>query len=210
MATKLQPKCKQCRRAGEKLFLKGEKCLTVKCPIVRRAYPPGIHGPNQQRRRMSEFGIQLREKQKAKAMYRMSEKQFVNYYQAAVKSAANSGEELLRLLERRLDNVVFRLGLTTSRDQARQLVTHGHVLLNGRRIDVPSYSVKKGDVIAVLPRSQKFTIITESLGKRGQEDRPDWLAFEPKELSATIVAEPASEALQIGIDAKLIIEYYSR
>lgn len=209
MGRPLTPKCKQCRRSSEKLFLKGERCLSVKCAIIRRNYPPGIHGPKGLKRRVSEYGLQLREKQKAKAMYRIGEKQFLNYYKLAVKSKANTGNELLRLLERRLDNVLFRLGLTTSRDQARQLVSHGHIKVNGRRIDVPSYLTRKGDKITIRENSSDFMIIKDAIVKKVAEV-PEWLVFEEKDIEGIVMNMPEPDSLNLGIDSKSIIEYYSR
>jgi len=183
--------------------------LSVKCAIIRRNYPPGIHGPKGLKRRVSEYGLQLREKQKAKAMYRIGEKQFLNYYKLAVKSKANTGNELLRLLERRLDNVLFRLGLTTSRDQARQLVSHGHIKVNGRRIDVPSYLTRKGDKITIRENSSDFMIIKDAIVKKVAEV-PEWLVFEEKDIEGIVMNMPEPDSLNLGIDSKSIIEYYSR
>lgn len=208
MARSLTPKCKQCRRAGEKLFLKGEKCFTAKCPIVRRNYPPGIHGPNQ-RIRLSEYGIQLKEKQKTKAMYRLMEKQFFGYYEKALNSPQETGQEMLSLLERRFDNVIYRLGLAMSRDQARQLVTHGHVKLNGRKMNIPSYQVKVGDKIEFKDKSKELSIVKVSTEKKKSEI-PDWLNLEIKDKTAQVINLPKGKDLEIGVQTRLIIEYYSR
>ena len=208
MGRRLTPKCKQCRRAGEKLFLKGEKCFTAKCPIVRRNYAPGIHGPNQ-RVRLSEYGIQLKEKQKAKAMYRLMEKQFFGYYEKAVNSQQETGLAMLSLLECRLDNVIYRLGLVMSRDQARQLVTHGHVKVNGRKLNIPSYQVKVGDKIEFKDKSKELTLVKASIEKK-KSDIPDWLNLEIKDKTAQVINLPKEKDLQVGVQSRLIIEYYSR
>jgi len=208
MARRLTPKCKQCRRAGEKLFLKGEKCFTAKCPIVRRNYAPGIHGPNQ-RTRLSEYGMQLKEKQKAKAMYRLMEKQFFGYYEKALNSPRETGQEMLSLLERRLDNVIYRLGLVMSRDQARQLVTHGHVKVNGRKVNIPSYQVKVGDKVEFKEKSNDLSIINSSIEKKKSEI-PDWLNLEVKDKAAQVINLPKEKDLDVGVQTRLIIEYYSR
>jgi small subunit ribosomal protein S4 len=208
MARKLTPKCKQCRRAGEKLFLKGEKCFTAKCPIVKRNYAPGIHGPNQ-RTRLSEYGMQLKEKQKTKAMYRLMERQFFGYYEKAINSSQETGLEMLSLLERRLDNVVYRLGLVMSRDQARQLVTHGHIKVNGRKVNIPSYQVKAGDKIDFKEKSKKLAIVKASIDKK-KSDIPDWLNLEDKDKTAQVINLPKQKDLNVGVQTRLIIEYYSR
>ncbi len=209
MGRKLTPKCKQCRRVGEKMFLKGEKCFTPKCPIIKRKYPPGLHGPKGYPR-MTQYGIQLREKQRVKGMYRVMEKQFYGYYKKASRKKGNAGDEMLRLLETRLDNVVYRLGWATSRDQARQLVSHGHVRVNGRRVDIPSYQVKEGDKITLKDRSKEMVIVKNALGKREQEI-PDWLELDKDTMTGHVIKLPDEEYLsKLGIDVRLIIEYYSK
>ncbi|MDP3964155.1 MAG: 30S ribosomal protein S4 [bacterium] len=209
MGRSLEPKCKQCRRAGEKLFLKGEKCFTNKCPIVRRNYPPGVHGVNS-RRRLSNYGLQLQEKQKAKRLYRLGETQFYNYYAKAVKGEGETAENLGRMLERRLDNVVFRLGLGISRDQARQLVNHGHFQVNGRSMTIPSYQVKVGDTISVKQSKREDTPIRETLKKTEKLDIPAWLKRDQADMTGTVTSLPSADELQQNFQPQLIIEYYSR
>ena len=209
MAKDLDPKCKKCRRAGERLFLKGERCATPKCAIVKRNYAPGFHGPRQ-RSRVSDYGIQLKEKQKARRQYNMMEKQFRLTFDQAKKKTGNTGDIFLQMLESRLDNVVFRLGLAASRPQARQLINHGHFTLNDRRMDIPSYSVKTGDVIKIK-NSKKgakyFQNIEESLKNK---ELPSWLSLDKKDLSAKILQLPAGNEINPSFNIQMIIEYYSR
>ncbi len=204
--------CKLCRREGMKLFLKGDRCFTPKCALERRNYPPGQHGPTRHsRRKVSDFGRQLREKQKVRRIYGVYERQFRRYFRQAVKAKGMTGEALLQLLERRLDNVVYRMGLASSRAQARQLVTHGHITVNGRKVDIASYSVRPGDVIGVHETSRKnryFKALTEEFGKR--QTPPKWLSVNPDAMTATVTALPEREDIDITINEQLIVEYYSR
>ncbi len=204
--------CKLCRREGMKLFLKGERCFTPKCPIERRNYPPGQHGPTRRsRRKVSDYGRQLREKQKVRRIYGVYERQFRRYFRQAVKAKGMTGTALLQLLERRLDNVVYRMGLASSRAQARQLVTHGHITVNGHKVDIASYSVRPGDVIGVKESSRKkryFKNLAEDFGKL--QSPPKWLAVDPENMTATVVALPEREDIDITINEQLIVEYYSR
>lgn len=209
MARNLEPKCKQCRRVGEKLFLKGDKCFTVKCPIVRRNYAPGQHGQSGTGR-LSGFGQQLREKQKAKKMYGLLERQFRNYYDKALRQTGNTGEGIFRLLELRLDNAAYRLGFGTSRDQARQLVNHGHITVNGRRVDIPSSHVRIGDVVAVHEASKKLPYFQELAKTIEKSTIPSWVTRDTTALSGKIEAIPSLEHFPTGIQMPLIIEYYSR
>lgn len=209
MARNLAPACKQCRRVGEKLFLKGEKCFTPKCPVVRRAYPPGMHGQNATAR-LSNFGRQLREKQKAKKMYGLMERQFALYYARAIGKAGNTGELLLRFLEQRLDNVVYRLGFAKSRAMARQVVRHGHITVNGQRLDIPSYQVQAQDVIGIQPSKQAKKLFTDLPKELTQRQIPTWLALDRKALTATVVEPPPVEELRQTINPQLIVEFYSR
>jgi len=203
--------CKLCRREGEKLYLKGERCYT-KCPLDKKNYPPGQHGPTRRtRRKVSDYGRQLREKQKVRRIYGVYERQFRRYFRQAVQAKGMTGSALLQLLERRLDNVVFRMGLASSRAQARQLVTHGHIMVNGHKVDIASYSVRPGDVITVKERSRKspyFKELAEDFGKR--QSPPKWLSLNPDEMSATVVALPEREDIDSTINEQLIVEYYSR
>jgi len=210
MGRNLDPKCKQCRRIGDKLFLKGDKCFSTKCPLVKRGYPPGDHGPKGQRR-LSEYGQQLKEKQKAKKTYRLLEKQFNNYYKKAVNIKGDTGENLLFLLEFRLDNVVYRLGLTRSRDEARQLIKHRHITVNKKKIDIPSYQAKLNDIIGIKPKSLGNKSIQESLKSLKTKELPEWLAItNKKEFEAKIINKPDLEMLKKTINASLIVEYYSK
>lgn len=208
MAKYTDAKCRLCRREGVKLFLKGARCYSPKCPIEKRGGQiPGQHGKKQGRPRLSGFGIQLREKQKAKRFYGILETQFHRYYEEAIKSRQNTGEVLMRLLETRLDNLVYRLGLTLSRSLARQLVTHGNVLVNGKKIDVPSYSVKPGQIIAVSPRGAKINFVIEA---QKVEDvvLPGWL--NRKAVVGKLERFPSRDEINSEIKENLIIEFYSR
>lgn len=207
MARHTGPVCRLCRREGVKLYLKGEKCFTDKCPVSRRAYPPGQHG--QGRRKLSEYGVQLREKQKARRTYGVMEGQFSRYFEKAEKKKGVTGILLLQLLERRLDNVVYRMGLASSRAEARQLVRHNHFQVNGRRTNIPSFSVKPGDVIEVRePSRQKgrFQGIAQAQG-RGV---PAWLEVDQEKLRGTVVRLPNREEIDAPVQEQLIVEYYSR
>jgi len=197
-----------CRREGVKLFLKGEKCFTQKCPLTKRPTPPGQHGHARQRK-MSEYGTQLREKQKARRAYGMLETQFHRTYLNALKMKGVSGENLLQLLERRLDNVVYRAGLSSSRAQARQLVNHGHFLVNGQRVDIPSYSVKQGDVISVGSTSREIELF-KVLREGSARILPKWLTVNYDELKATVDALPERGDVDFALQENMIIEYYSR
>ena len=200
--------CRQCRREGMKLFLKGERCHTDKCAIVTRNYAPGQHG--QGRKKVSNYGLQLREKQKVKRIYGVLETQFRNLYERAEKMNGMTGVNLLSLLERRLDNVVYRMGLASSRKEARQLVTHGHFTLNGNKVDIPSITVKADDVIAVKENSKtsaKFKALVEA---NASKVAPKWLEANLEEMSAKVVALPTREDIDLEIAEHLIIELYSK
>jgi len=203
--------CKLCRREGEKLFLKGERCFSPKCAIERRPYIPGQHGKKGTfRRKMSDFGIQLREKQKARRIYGVLERQFRKYFEEAQRTPGLTGENLLATLERRLDNVVYRLGFADSRPQARQVVNHGHVYVNGRKLDIPSALVSEGDVITIRPHSREneyFKIMAETLGSKAV---PSWLTVNAGEMSGRITALPGRGDIDTTINEQLIVEYYSR
>lgn len=211
MARYRGPVCRLCRREGEKLFLKGERCFTPKCAIEKRGYPPGLHGRRRQfRRRMSDYGLQLREKQKAKRIYGVMERQFRRYFQEALKVKGMTGATLLQTLERRLDNVVMRLGLADSRSQARQLVTHGHITVNGRKMTVPSYLVEIGDEIGIRPQSRRnkyFSNISEVLDPGVV---PDWLQLDTQAVVGRVSDFPSRDQIQEPINEQLIVEYYSR
>src|SRR5689334_19227658 len=193
MAVYSGPVCRLCRRDGMKLFLKGERCYTSKCAIERRKYAPGQHG--QKQRKLEEFGIQLREKQKLKRIYRLMERQFRNYFDEAVRRKGVTGEILLQLLETRLDNAVYRLGFGLSRRQARQLVNHAHFQVNGKKVNIPSYQVRPGDVISVAERSRQAGAITEALESTGGRRVPEWLALDRAAMSGQVTAVPIREQI---------------
>jgi small subunit ribosomal protein S4 len=206
MARDLGPKCRVCRREGMKLFLKGERCLTEKCAIERRSYPPGEHGRG--RIKQSEYLLQLREKQKARRYYGLLEKQFRNYYDKAARRSGITGENLLRLLETRLDNVVYRLGLAASRAQARQLVRHGHFLVNGRRVNIPSYQVKPGEVIQIRPGSPAEQVIRDATDLTASV--APWLEADHEGLTGRVLKLPERGEIDTPVQEQLIVELYSK
>jgi len=191
-----------------KLFLKGDRCFTDKCAIERRQYPPGQHG--QRRRKLSEYGMQLREKQRAKSMYGILEKQFRKYFTMADRMKGVTGDNLLILLERRLDNMVYRMGFARSRSQARQLVCHSHFTVNGRKVNVPSFLVRQGDTVGVNEKSRKSTAITESMEAVERRGVPEWLMLEKDKFQAKVMAYPSRDQLTIPINEQLIVELYSK
>ena len=201
--------CRLCRREGQKLFLKGDRCYTNKCAIDRRSYAPGIHGQSRGKK-PTEFGIQLREKQKARRIYGVLEKQFRGYFDKAARQKGMTGENLLRLLERRLDNVVYRLGFAASRAEARQMVTHGHITVKGRRVSIPSYLVKVGDVISIKESSRNNIRVKEMAETIKDRTAPAWLSLDVNTLSGTVINLPSREDIQIPIEEHLIVEKYSR
>ncbi len=208
MAVYSGPVCRLCRRDGVKLFLKGERCYTSKCAIERRKYPPGQHG--QRQRKLADYGIQLREKQKLKRIYRILERQFRSYFKEAVRRKGVTGEILLQLLELRLDNAVYRMGMGLSRRQARQLVNHEHFLVNGRKVNVPSYQLRPGDVIAVTETSKKAGAIVEALAATGGRRTPEWLTLDVNAMSGQVLAVPTREQIDTQVNEALIVEFYSR
>lgn len=200
--------CRLCRREGQKLYLKGDRCFTPKCAIDRRAYAPGQHG--QGRKKVSEYGLQLREKQKARRIYGILENQFRRYFEKAERQPGVTGENLLRLLERRLDNVIYRLGLGSSRSEARQLVRHGHFLVNGRKVNIPSYLIRVGDVITVRDKSKESPRVKELLERAGDRTPPAWLELEAEQARARVVDLPARDQIDATVQEHLIVELYSR
>ena len=206
MARDRSPKCKQCRREGMKLFLKGERCLTEKCAIERRSYPPGEHGRG--RIKQSEYLLQLREKQKARRYYGLLEKQFRTYYEKAAKRSGITGENLLRALETRLDNVVYRLGFAASRAQARQLVRHGHFSVNGRRVNIPSYQVKPDDIVAFKTGSGAEQVVRDATDLTAAV--APWLQADHDGLSGTVLKWPEREEIDTPVSEQLIVELYSK
>jgi small subunit ribosomal protein S4 len=206
MARETGPQCKQCRREGQKLFLKGERCLTDKCGVERRNYPPGDHGRG--RSRHSEYRLQLREKQKARRYYGVLEKQFRNYYARASRQEGVTGANLLRLLESRFDNVLVRLGFAGSRRQARQLIRHGHWAINGKRVDIPSYQVRSDDVITVKPGSSAEQVIRDATELTAVV--PAWLQADHDGLTAKVLRLPEREEIATPVQEQLIVELYSK
>jgi small subunit ribosomal protein S4 len=211
MARYTGPVCKLCRREAQKLFLKGTKCYTEKCPIERRAYPPGAHGPAQARRRkQSDYAVQLREKQKVKRMYGLAEKQFRSLFHRAAHQDGVTGENLLIALESRLDNVVFRMGFAASRSSARQLIRHRHVEVNGRIVDVPSFAVSVGDEIAVRTKSRNLQAVEASLGSRTRPQLPEWLLLDEKNRVGRMTRRPTRQDIPLAAQEQLIVELYSK
>jgi small subunit ribosomal protein S4 len=211
MARYTGPVCKLCRREGQKLFLKGAKCYTEKCPVERRAYPPGQHGPAQaRRRRQSDYAVQLREKQKVKRIYGLHEKQFRSMFDRAAHRGGVTGSNLLIALETRLDNIVFRIGFAASRNQARQLVRHRHIEVNGRVVDIPSYHVSAGDEIAVRSASHNLGVVQGSLEARTRPQIPEWLALDQKARVGRVVREPERQDIPLAVQEQLIVELYSK
>ena len=208
MARYTGPDCKLCRREKTKLFLKGSKCESPKCPVEKRPYPPGEHGRG--RIKESEYLTQLREKQKARRIYGVLEKQFHNYYVEAARRKGITGETLLQLLETRLDNLVYRGGLARSRDQARQLVRHSHVTVNGRKVNIPSYQVKPGDVVQVKERMRQNLNVHESIQLQTGRPQPGWLELNAGEAKLTVNSLPSREQVEVPIQEQLIVELYSK
>ncbi|KRW91224.1 30S ribosomal protein S4 [Alicyclobacillus tengchongensis] len=208
MARYTGPVCRLCRREGIKLYLKGERCFSEKCAIDKRPYAPGQHG--QGRKRNSEYGSQLREKQKARRYYGVLESQFERYYEEAARRRGVTGETLLSLLESRLDNVVYRLGFAASRAEARQIVRHGHIEVNGRRVDIPSFLVREGDVVAVREKSRDNGRIKELVEVIGNRTIPAWLQLDAEKLSGKVLRKPEREEIDTPVAEQMIVEYYSR
>lgn len=209
MARYTGPVCRTCRRAGEKLFLKGERCFSPKCGVERKPNPPGEHGANR-RRRLSEHAIQLREKMRARAIYGVLERQFAKYFDVASKKPGMTGQYLLQLLERRLDNVVFRLGFADSRAQARQITTHGLIAVNGRGVSVPSYSVQAGDVIGWREGAKKTTYFKSIAEDVHRKPLPKWLSLDAQAMTGKVNALPETADMDLKIDERLIVEFYAR
>lgn len=205
MARNVGPKHTLCRRVGERL------CTTDKCPVVRRPYPPGVHGPKKKRRQLSTYGSQFREKQKAKVIYGLLERQFRGVFEEAKRRAGNTSLALVQLLELRLDNVVHRLGLASTRSQARQLVSHGHLMVNGRRVTIPSYRVKPGDAITVHESSKSLKHFSEKIATAlPKHAPPGWLALDAATMTGKVLAPPGQDEVQQNFDPTMIVEFYSR
>ncbi|HHW11545.1 MAG TPA: 30S ribosomal protein S4 [Firmicutes bacterium] len=210
MARYIGAVCKICRREGEKLFLKADRCLSDKCSFNRRSYPPGQHGEGQARRKLSEYGLQLREKQKCRRIYGLLETQFRRYFEMAERKKGITGENLLQLLETRLDNVVYRLRLAGSRREARQLVRHGFFRVNDRKVNIPSYQVKPGDVITLKENANKSPLIKGILEANDGKNIPEWLELDTNNWTARVVSIPTREQIDVPVQEHLIVELYSR
>ncbi|NLJ86221.1 MAG: 30S ribosomal protein S4 [Firmicutes bacterium] len=208
MARYTGPVCRLCRREGEKLFLKGDRCYTEKCAVDRRSYPPGQHG--QGRHKVSEYGLHLREKQKVRRIYGVLERQFERYYDRASRQKGITGENLLQILEMRLDNIVYRMGFGASRNQARQLVLHEHFAVNGQKVDIPSYEVQEGDVISVRDKSRNLQVIKGNIAAAEGRAVPEWLEVNLEQMEGKVVAVPTRDQLDYSVQEHLIVEYYSR
>ncbi|HEX5070436.1 MAG TPA: 30S ribosomal protein S4 [Vicinamibacterales bacterium] len=209
MARYIGPVCRLCRREGMKLFLKGERCYTDKCAIEKRNVPPGQHG-RARKAKMAGYGVQLREKQKVKRTYGVLESQFRRYFEAADRQKGVTGELLLQMLERRLDNVVYRLGFATSRAQARQLVRHGHFLVNGKKVDIPSFAVRSGDSVGIRSGSAQNPTIVHAMEEVKGRGIPEWLNFDPSALAGRISQLPTREQINLPVQEQLIVELYSK
>ncbi|MFA5188362.1 MAG: 30S ribosomal protein S4 [Patescibacteria group bacterium] len=209
MGRNLNPKCKQCRRTGQKLFLKGERCNSPKCAMVKRNFPPGAHGSNGYPR-LTDYGKQLMEKQKAKKIYHLMETQFKNYFQKASKSKGNTEGVLLELLEMRFDNIVYRLGIAPSRDLARQLISHKHFLINSKSVNIPSYQLKIGDIITIKNKSKDLKIFSNLKESLKKAEPSSWLILDYSKLEAKVVDKPKLEEAKGEFDPKLVVEFYSK
>jgi len=203
--------CRRCRRAGIKLYLKGERCYSPKCAIERRPYAPGQHGQGRRaRRKVSDYGLQLREKQNLRRIYVLGERQFRSYFKEASRRKGITGEALMQFLERRLDNVVYRLGFASSRGQARQLVCHGHFTVNGRSVDIPSHLLRAGDMVAVSEKSRALAPIASSLSRAGGVRVPEWLALQPEAMEGRVLSLPARAQIDTQVEEHAVVEHYSR
>ena len=209
MARYVGPVCRLCRREGMKLFLKGERCYTEKCAIEKRNFPPGQHGKTR-KAKLVGYGVQLREKQKVKRIYGVLEDQFRRYFESAERQRGITGETLLQLLERRLDNVIYRLGLATSRPQARQLVRHGHFLINGKKVDIPSYSLKMGDEVKVREASAKSAVVAHAIEEVKGRGVPEWLQVDAANTTGRVLSIPTREQINLPVQEQLIVELYSK
>jgi len=204
------PVCRLCRREGEKLFLKGKRCFTEKCAIERRAFPPGMHAGGRRRRRQSEYAVQLREKQKVKRIYGLSEKQFRSLFDKAARIPGVTGENLLIALESRLDNIVFRLGFAPSRKAARQLIRHRHVRVEGRMLDIPSYSVSPGAEVSVAPHARELPVVKEAIEDRKSRDQLSWIGVDYDGATGRILERPSRAGIPLAVEEQLIVELYSK
>lgn len=209
MARYTDPSCRLCRRERQKLFLKGTKCFTEKCPVERRGFPPGQHGQSR-RPKVSEYGVQLREKQKIRRMYGLMETQFRNYFAKALQQTGRTGETLVKMLERRLDNVIYRMGFAPSRKAARQLVTHGHFMVNRRSVDVPSFLLRAGDTVQVRDKSKKLEVIHSSMKRMKDTSMLPWLSLDKGAMVGTFLNIPERADIPLNADEQLVVELYSK
>ncbi|MBI1806775.1 MAG: 30S ribosomal protein S4 [Ignavibacteria bacterium] len=209
MGRYIEASCRLCRRERQKLFLKGTKCFTEKCPVERRGYPPGQHGQSR-RQKISEYGVQLREKQKIRRMYGLQEVQFRNYFEKALRQSGRTGETLVKMLERRLDNVVYRLGFAPSRKAGRQLVSHGHILVNKQPVNVPSYLLKAGDIVQVQEKSKKLDVIHSSMKRMKDSAMLPWLSLDKATMTGTFLTVPERADVPLNANEQLIVELYSK
>lgn len=209
MARYTDPSCRLCRRERQKLFLKGTKCFTEKCPVEKRNYAPGQHGQSR-RAKVSEYGVQLREKQKIRRMYGLMEKQFRNYFEKALQQTGRTGELLVKMLERRLDNVAYRMGFAPSRKAARQLVTHGHFLVNSKPVDAPSFLLRSGDTVSVRDKSKKLDVIHESMKRMKDTSMLPWLSLDKASMVGTFLNIPERADIPLNADEQLVVELYSK
>ncbi len=209
MARGLEARCRQCRREGIRLYLKGDRCYTDKCAIERRPYAPGEHGQSR-RTKLTPYGQQLREKQKARRIYGIMERQFRNYFHRAEKKKGITGETLLQLLETRLDNVVYRLGIAPSRSAARQMVRHGHITVNSRKVTIPSFGLRPGDAVQVTEKSRELPYIKDAVANRRRTEMQEWLEFDDKAMRGLLARIPARDQIPVPLQEQLIVELYSK
>lgn len=209
MGRYLGPVCRLCRREGTQLFLKGNRCLSPKCAVVKRKTPPGMKG-KKRAAKLSDYGVELREKQKVKRMYGLGEKQFFNSFDQAERKVGKTGDNLLISLERRFDNIVFKSHIASSRSQARQLIGHGHFLINGKKVNIPSYRLREGDVIETKEKSKNLTVIRDSLKNISRKGVPNWIEIDENAVKAKVLALPVREDIQIDANEQLVVEYYSK
>ena len=209
MGRYLDPSCRLCRRERQKLFLKGTKCFTEKCPVERRGYPPGQHG-QARRQKISEYGVQLREKQKIRRMYGLMEEQFRNYFEKALRQSGRTGETLVKMLERRLDNVVYRLGFAPSRKSARQLIVHRHLKVNDALVTIPSYLLNAGDLIQIREESKRLSIIHASMKRMKDSAMPTWLSLDKAAMLGTFLSVPERADVPLNANEQLVVELYSK
>lgn len=209
MGRYIDASCRLCRRERQKLFLKGTKCFTEKCPVERRGYPPGQHGQSR-RQKISEYGVQLREKQKIRRQYGLMERQFRNYFEKALRQTGRTGETLVKMLESRLDNVVYRLGFAPSRKAARQLISHGHLLVNGKAVNIPSFQLRAGDVVQIQEKSKKLDVIHSSMKRMKDSTMLPWLSLDKAGMSGTFLNVPERADVPLNANEQLIVELYSK